>query len=80
MIRIFTALVISMSVQYVSGQFQIEDSQTKCGTKECVVISKCPSVLRLVFQVSQQKYNFFKQNNKHQNYSVSAPMHAVTKA
>jgi len=44
-----------MSVQYVSGQFQIEDSQTKCGMKECVVISKCPSVLRLVFQVLQVK-------------------------
>ena len=54
MIRIFIALVIGMSVQYASGQFQIEDSQTKCGTKECVVISKCPSVLRLVFQVNQQ--------------------------
>ena len=44
----------------------------KCGLRECVVISKCPSVLKLVFQVN---VNRSQQNTilqaKHQNYFVT---------
>ena len=80
MIRVFTVLVISILVQYLYGQFQIEETNTKCGLRECVVISKCQSVLKLVFQVN---VNRSQQNTilqaKHQNYFVKAPMHVVTK-
>ena len=35
----------------VRGQFQVEESHPKCGERQCVVISKCPSILRLVLEV-----------------------------
>jgi len=56
MFKVISVLVVSMSVvQNTSGQFQIEESHPKCGAKQCVVISKCPAVLKLVFQVLQVK-------------------------
>ena len=48
-------MCLSMTVMVVQGQFLTEDDQNNensvCGSKDCVIISKCPSVLKLVFKV-----------------------------
>eukprot|EP00091_Calanus_sinicus_P013031 TRINITY_DN29027_c0_g1_i1.p1 TRINITY_DN29027_c0_g1~~TRINITY_DN29027_c0_g1_i1.p1 ORF type:complete len:100 (-),score=26.58 TRINITY_DN29027_c0_g1_i1:452-751(-) len=43
-------LSLMIIIQSTTGQFQMEQSPTKCGSGECVVISSCPALLELVFQ------------------------------
>jgi len=44
-------ILAAILVGQVYTQFQIDETDTKCGDRECVIISKCPSVLKLVFKV-----------------------------
>eukprot|EP00092_Neocalanus_flemingeri_P094562 GFUD01120258.1.p1 GENE.GFUD01120258.1~~GFUD01120258.1.p1 ORF type:complete len:425 (+),score=86.26 GFUD01120258.1:209-1483(+) len=44
-------VLIAVTIQATKGQFQLEQSHPKCGARECVIISGCPAVLKLVFQV-----------------------------
>ena len=48
-------ILLSMTVIVVQSQFLTEDDQNNensvCGSQDCVIISKCPSVLKLVFKV-----------------------------
>lgn len=40
-----------VSIPSTKGQSQLEQSHPKCGTSDCVIISSCPALLKLVFQV-----------------------------
>jgi len=50
MSKIATVMIVVTSYS-IRGQFQVEESHPKCGERQCVVISKCPSILRLVLEV-----------------------------
>jgi len=42
--------LLLMILNPTEGQFQMEESHPKCGSRECVVISNCSALLQLVFQ------------------------------
>merc|ERR1711971_1050287 len=48
-------IFLTMTVMVAQSQFLTEDDQNNensvCGSQDCVIISKCPSVLKLVFKV-----------------------------
>jgi len=44
-------ITIVAQIKETNGQFQMEQSSSKCGNSKCVIISSCPAVLKLVFQV-----------------------------
>ena len=50
-----SAIFFSMTVM-VQSQFLTEADQNNensvCGSRDCVIISRCPSVLKLVFKVN----------------------------
>jgi len=45
-------MMVVMVLARVEGQLVVsEENETECGEGECLVISKCPAVLKLVFKV-----------------------------
>ena len=47
---IFLSMTVMIQCQFLTEEDQ-NDENGICGSKDCVIISRCPSVLKLVFKV-----------------------------
>ena len=46
------AFILRVETQFITSG---EDNETLCGDRECLVINKCPAVLKLVFKVTKPR-------------------------
>ena len=56
---VMLVMMVVMVLARVEAQLVVsEENETECGEGECLVISKCPAVLKLVFKVRTPGFVF----------------------